>query len=900
MWKEKLRNIWLLFVFLNVRLLISLRYKIKIEGLENLTKDALKKSGGILFLPNHPAEIDPIIMMMVLWKRFHPRVLVVDYMFNVKTFRYFLRLIRALAVPNMDIFVNKWKSHQLDKVFAETVKRLKSGENFLIYPSGRLKLTGIEALGGAFFVHDLVKACPEANVVLVRTTGLWGSMFSRAQNGKVPDMGKTLLEGAKILLKNGIFFTPRRTVKIEISLAPNDFPFAAERAEFNKYLESWYNRYPYPGLEPMVLVPYKFWKKELPKVELIKSKASDADVVISPEVQKDVIAHLAALSRRSPHQIERNMNLSLDLGLDSFDIAQLYVFLDERFDVADLTPGELQTVEDLLRAASGKKREREKTGEERRKQAFWPKESGRLDPCPPMGKTIVESFFLSCNRMKGMTACADALVGPISYRKLLATVVILAKKIKQIPGPNIGILLPASVGTYATIMACLVARKVPVVLNWTAGVRSLDHAANITGLSAVLSAKRFLNRLENGELGKIEEMFQYMEDIRESVSLKEKILGFFLAMRSPKHLLKTFKLENVKEEEPAVILFTSGTESLPKAVPLTNKNIISNLSSALKRVTIKESDIYYGVLPPFHSFGFSPSGIMSFMLGLKIFYAPDPTDSHGMAHDIAEWKPTLFCCAPSFTKALFRVADPKMLESVRLFVMGAEKTPLELFEYVKKLGSDKILLEGYGITECGPIVAFDYPDRPHRGVGYPLDDVEICVIDSETSQVLSRGKEGEICIRGPSVFSGYLGPNPSPFLQLDGKRWYRSGDRGYLDEEGALILSGRLKRFVKIAGEMVSLGGLEEELFKMAKMKNWRGVQSDGPSLAVSVREKETDKPLIILYTTFDISKEEVNSALKESGYGRIVKIAEVKQLKEIPLTGTGKTHYRLLDEMYS
>lgn len=308
----------------------------------------------------------------------------------------------------------------------------------------------------------------------------------------------------------------------------------------------------------------------------------------------------------------------------------------------------------------------------------------------------------------------------------------------------------------------------------------------------------------------------------------------------------------------------------------------------------------YAVLPPFHSFGFSVTGIMPLLLGLKVFFAPDPTDSHGMAQDIVQWKPTLFCCAPSFTKALFRVADPTMLQSVRLFISGAEKTPPELFEFVKKLGPGKALIEGYGITECSPIVTIDRPEKDHQGVGFPIPGVELCVIDSESLKVLPQGQEGEICIRGPSVFSGYLGSSPSPFIEVDGKKWYRSGDRGFINEEGALLLSGRLKRFVKIAGEMVSLGGLEEDLMRLALLKKWNGKQETGPSLAVSVREKESDKPLIVLYTTFAISKEEVNAALKESGYGRIVKIAEVKSLKEIPLTGTGKTNYRLLDEMYS
>lgn len=179
-----------------------------------------------------------------------------------------------------------------------------------------------------------------------------------------------------------------------------------------------------------------------------------------------------------------------------------------------------------------------------------------------------------------------------------------------------------------------------------------------------------------------------------------------------------------------------------------------------------------------------------------------------------------------------------------------------------------------------------------------IPGIELCTIDHETGALLPHGTEGEICIRGKSVFAGYIGHPTDPFILIKGLSWYRSGDRGSVDSEENLILSGRLKRFVKIGGEMVSLGGLEEEILRLAFEKKWQKDPTEGPALAISAHGKESDKPLIILFTTFDIAKEEVNAALKESGYGRIVKIGEVRRLAEIPLTGTGKTHYRLLDEM--
>jgi len=161
------------------------------------------------------------------------------------------------------------------------------------------------------------------------------------------------------------------------------------------------------------------------------------------------------------------------------------------------------------------------------------------------------------------------------------------------------------------------------------------------------------------------------------------------------------------------------------------------------------------------------------------------------------------------------------------------------------------------------------------------------------------GQEGEICIHGPNVFKGYLGTDKNPFIDLDGRHWYLSGDIGRLEPDGTLILSGRLKRFVKIGGEMVSLGGLEEELLKMASEKKWLpSIKDDAPPLAVAVLEKNGDKPLIVLFSTFDVNKEEINQMLRDRGYGDIVKIADVRKVPLIPITGAGKTHYHALDEL--
>lgn len=884
-----------------VRLLVFLRYRVVVKGLDALTPEALKSPGGILFLPNHPAEIDPVILESVLWTKFRPRPLVVEHFYNLAGFKYFIKLVKALPLPTTDAMVNKWRAKKIAKQFDRIVSELKNKANFLIYPSGRLKISGMELIGGASFVHNLLQAAPETNVVLIRTSGLWGSKFSKALTGSSPDFGKVLWECVKILLKNGIFFAPKREVIIELSLPPADFPYSAERLEFNKYLENWYNRYQgvEPGPEPIKLVSYAFWKEELPKVFVSTGgPAQTEERPVSDKIQKEVFDFLSSLCGKPADQIERKMQISFDLGLDSLDSAQVYVFLDEHYGVAHLVPGDIQTVEDVLQFAAGYKKEGSGTEEKPGASKFtWPEEK-RDPPKIADGETIHASFLRRVSESGSQTATLDALSGPLTYSRVKLGAIILSNKIRNLPGERIGIMLPASSGAYLIILGVMLAGKTPVMLNWTAGVKALDHSVDLAGVQAVITSDKFLDRVEGGEFGKMEQMFHMIEEIRRSVGLIDKLCALLLSKRSPEALLKKFKLTAIKPSDPAVILFTSGTESLPKGVPLSHANLLSNQRACLQAANLLPEDILYGVLPPFHSFGFSVTGILPILAGLRICFAPDPTDSHGMARDVGQWKPTLFCCAPSFIKAMFRVAKPEQLQSLRLVVAGAEKTPQELFDYVKQHLPKGHLLEGYGITECSPVVTLDRQDAPHRGVGCPLPNIELMILDQQTNAPVEEGKEGEICIAGPSVFAGYLGNPRTPFVTVSGKQWYLSGDLGYLEEKKYLILSGRLKRFVKIGGEMVGLGGLEEELLRLAHEKNWIKGGEEGPPLAVSVKEKDTDKPQIILFTTLDISKEVVNEALKNSGYGRIVKISEVRKLEQIPLTGTGKTHYRLLDEM--
>ncbi len=886
---------------------LSLRYRIEVRGLNEALQEAQARFPGrpeMLILPNHVAEIDPVILMIVLWPNFRPRPVVVEDFFYQQGLRIFMESVAALPCPNMETTVNRWKIKQLKKLQQIIIDGLHTGDKFLIYPSGKLKLSSREVLGGASFVPGILVDVPNLPVLMVRSTGPWGSRFSRAITGKVPSFSGVVFQGIKTGIKNLIFFTPRREVLIECQLAPAEFYNQKDRQQINRFLEGWYNSAQQGEGDQLTLVPYSIWNNVLPKITAEEEKVETVDIsLLSQENRTEIVGKVAELANIAVNTVQQDQELLRDLGLDSLDIAQLTVYLDERFHVKDLSPADLTKVSDLF-AIVIKQAGKEGLSKPVAQEALpLPgKEKHRPAPISPEGKTIHEAFLRSCDRMGNAVACIDATSGILSYRRLKLGALILSEKIRKLPGEHIGVLFPSSVGAYLVILAIQLAGKTPVMLNWTAGVKALDHAANIMKLETVISSIKFLTRLKDLEIGIIEDRVVLVEDLRREVTLKDKLKGMWSSYKSADTLLKKLALDQEKAEDTAVVLFTSGTETLPKAVPLTHDNILSNQKSAIKCVDYNERDILYAVLPPFHSFGFSVTGLLPILSGLKVVYAPDPTDGHAMAREIAAYGITLFCCAPSFIQGLFHVAGPGQLKTLRLIVAGAEKTPELLFEEVRKLGTDAQLLEGYGITECSPIVTLCRPNEKKAGVGRPIGGVEICAIDPESGRLLPQGEQGEICIHGPNVFKGYLDVDRNPFLELSGKKWYRSGDLGIIGADGSLSLTGRLKRFVKIGGEMVSLGGLEEELLDIIKQAQAGQNSVDlaalkGPPLALCALEKEGGKTQLVLFTIYNIERDPLNIALKRRGYSNLVRLSEVKNLQEIPLTGTGKTHYRFLEQ---
>lgn len=876
-----MKHLFCCFLAFVVRCLLSLRYSIKIKGFKDLSDRQ-----GVLFLPNHPAEIDPVIVTTLIYSRFPIRPLMTEPMYNLPVLNTVMKWINTIPVPDMEQGFSPYKIRRMEKVLETTADGLEQGDNILLYPSGGLQRGGLEKLKGASAVANILEKHPDVPIVLIRTRGLWGSSFSVAlTRGITPNVGSVLLNAAKVLLRNLIFLTPRREVNLEFVEAPETFPRNASKMEINSWLEEWYNQ---PGEEALSLKSYSFYKTDLPDVEAA-SQALEVDLSdVSMEIQNRVIAEFARMADRPPEEIEDSQLLTEDLGLDSLDLSEVLVWLDQEFDVQDVEITELVSVGKVMEIAAG--RSGLQDGEIARAPENWI-EANRPSVEKPTGQTLQEAFLRNACRMKNAVACADENSGVMTYKRVKIGALVLAQVISKMPGDKVGVMLPSTAGVGVVAFGCLLAGKTPVMINWTLGPRNLQHVIDLTGISQVITSSVFLDKLGNVELGPLDDLLVFVEDLRvNEIGLSQKIKAIWMSMFSADSLLQKLNLLNLNEHDPAVILFTSGSESVPKGVPLSHHNLLTNIKDGIQVIPFDKNDVLYGFLPPFHSFGFTITTMLPLTTGLKVAYYPNPTESRRLARGIHMWKCTTVCGTPSFVSGIFKAADPAQLTSVKYFVTGAEKAPDELFRKVEALGVGAKLIEGYGITECAPILTMNYPDRERCGVGWAAPSSEVKVVDIETMSILPDGERGLLIARGGNIFAGYLGDDaPDPFVTVEGKKWYNTGDLGVIQENGAVMLAGRLKRFVKVAGEMISLPAMEDVL-----MDHWPA-NEDGPVVAVEAVEREGVRPILAIFSCVESTLDEANEVLKEAGFSNVGRLNHYEKVNEIPLLGTGKTNHKAL-----
>ena len=507
---------------------------------------------------------------------------------------------------------------------------------------------------------------------------------------------------------------------------------------------------------------------------------------------------------------------------------------------------------------------------------------------PNPDKNVLELFIDTFTKNKDEYFAWDETSGTSTRGDFMLKAAVVSELIKsRTSHHSVGIMLPALQTTTLLIIAIYIAGKVPVMLNWTVGHKVLSYCADVTDLDLIITAGSFYDKVKDQIPEDIESRLMFLEKEVGGISTGMKLKGLMKA-KFPKLFINT----NI--DDKAVVLFTSGSETLPKAVPLTHQNVVHDLWGALQLFEIKVQDIFLSFLPPFHSFGFTVLSILPLITGTKVAYTPNPTNLREVIDVLKHNKATNMMATPTLLKMLMAKASSEEFESLRLVISGAESLhPDTKSQFEKMTASHKsLIIEGYGITECAPIVSLN-PDNHQKtnSVGKVIIGMDFKVVNYETNKEVETNVEGMFMVKGKSVFPGYLDKDiDSPFVEINGETYFKTGDLGYIDEDGFIFITGRLKRFIKIGGEMISMPFIE-------KIINDKYGKEGENSIAVEGNDNNGEIN-VVLFSTYGIKMSEVNYYLRDSGVSAIAKIREVRVIEHIPILGSGKINYRELKEL--
>ncbi len=865
-----------IFWFL-ARFCLRLRYRVTMDGQEELRE----LRGPTLVLPNHPGYIDPAIVLAHVRLHQPLRPLVFAGTYRMPLLRPLMSLVRAFEVPDLSAASRDAQARTLEMIDS-VVERLKGGDCFLIYPSGRLQRGNQEVIGAARAVHEIIQRSPNVNIVLVRTRGVWGSRFSCAANGTVPNLAVQARGALGWLLASCLFFLPRRPVHLHVEVvARNQLPVES-RDKFNAHLEKWYNVD--GGQQPLFVRYHHLFG---PTEGDYRAKAAGADIdlaKIKPKTIEQVNHLLAVQLKRELTAEDLQPSTTLEsLGLDSLERMDFALQVEKQFGFRSNQV--LTTVGALWALADGQL----SSGptEPMEVPATWsqPRVASAKHDFEPLAETVGVAIVRRLLSAPNDLAVADRMSGVLTNRKLLVGAALMANQLKHVSGKRIGIMLPASVAADVVFLAAHLAGKTPVMLNWTTGPAGLAHAVAITECNAVVTSEKLVDRLDIQIKGA---HYIFLESLRSKIGTWSK-LGMLLATYlTPGKFVRA--VQSARPDDPAVFLFTSGSESLPKTVPLTHRNLLTNVQDSLEILEPTLDDRLLGFLPPFHSFGLTGNVILPAVCGVPCVRFADPTDARGLVATIQAYQPTLLFTTPTFLSFIMAACQGDELKGLRVIVTGAERCPESLFEQCRRLAPKAVILEGYGITECSPVVSANRPSKTKPGtVGRPLQSVEARVVNLDTQQEVAIGETGMLLVRGPSIFDGYYQfDGPSPFVEFAGDKWYQTGDLVSMDDERYITFRGRLKRFLKAGGEMISLPALEEPFIRLFPPSE------EGPRVAVEGVETP-DGRHITLFTTFPYGLREASQVLMQAGFTGVMRLDEVRQLDKIPVLGTGKTDYKEL-----
>ncbi|AOF53221.1 acyl-[ACP]--phospholipid O-acyltransferase [Rodentibacter caecimuris] len=489
--------------------------------------------------------------------------------------------------------------------------------------------------------------------------------------------------------------------------------------------------------------------------------------------------------------------------------------------------------------------------------------------------------------------------------KFIAAVLMFGKQLKHTLGDekNVGVLLPSSAIGAIVNMALMVMGKVPVNLNYTLSPEVMEKALAKANINKVITAEKFLNKL-NAKGFAFDEVLAgktiFAEQLGKKMTKSEKVRSFLTAFFAPRWWIKLMYFADVRLNDTATILFSSGSEGTPKGIELSHKNLLTNIKQVSELLNFQEDDVILNSLPIFHSFGLTVTTLMPLCEGIKMVSVADPTDGAEVGKMCARHNVSIIFGTSTFFRLYARnkKLHPLMLQSVRMVIAGAEKLKADVKEAFRlKFGLE--IYEGYGATETAPVASVNMPNildpdslkeftfNKVGTVGMPLPGTIIKIVDPNTLVALPTGEDGLILIGGGQVMKGYLADPEKTnevIVELDGVRYYKTGDKGHIDENGFITIVDRYSRFAKIGGEMISLGSVEENIAQVLNDEN--------QFVAIAVNDEKKGESVVLLVKSL-LSLEEINTRIKSLNVPPIMLPSQVFLVNEIPLLGSGKVDFK-------
>ena len=468
----------------------------------------------------------------------------------------------------------------------------------------------------------------------------------------------------------------------------------------------------------------------------------------------------------------------------------------------------------------------------------------------------------------------DPLGTRLSFKKLILGAQVLGAKLAPLApeGANVGVMLPNSAGVAVTFFALQTIGRVPAMLNFTAGLANVDAACRAAKVDVILTSRAFVEKAHLTELVEalgVARRIVYLEDVKAKISIADKIRGLLAGTRE-----QSARSPN----DPAAILFTSGSEGLPKGVVLSHRNLLANAMQCLNRIAVNGQDKVFNVLPVFHSFGLTAGLIMPLVGGVPVYLYPTPLHYRIVPELVYGSNATILFGTDTFLNGYARAAHPYDFARVRLILAGAEAVKDRTRQlYMEKFGVR--ILEGYGVTETAPVLAINTPLANKTGTVGRLSPL----MEARLEPVPGITEGGRLFVRGPNVMLGYLRAENPGVLEPPKDGWHDTGDIVAIDAEGFIAIRGRAKRFAKIAGEMVSLSAVEA-----LAAEAWPTLIT----VVVAMPDARKGERLVLMTTDANCTRDAISKLARARGMTELVVPAEIMVVPKIPLLGSGKPDY--------